>query len=634
MRGWQERYAAKKTDAAGAIAKIAPGRRLLIGSGAGEPKRLVEALVADGAHLHDNEIVHILTLGPAPYVAPEFASRFRHTAFFIGANVREAVNEGRADFMPVFLSEIPELLRSRRVAIDVALVQVSPPDAHGYCSLGVSVDVVHAAVQSAELLIAEINPYMPRTHGASFVHVDDLDACVEVSDPLPELSAGEPDEVSRQIAEHVARLVPDGATIQTGIGSIPDAVTTALLGHRDLGIHTEMFSDGLMRLMEAGVANGSRKTLLPGKAVTSFLMGTRALYEWAHDNPALEMRPSEFTNDPLRIAQNERMISINGALAVDLTGQVAADTIGGRFFSGIGGQVDFVRGASRSRGGKSIIAIPSTAKGGRVSRIVAAFEAGAGVVTSRGDVRYVVTEWGVADLFGKNIRQRALALIEVAHPDFRAELLTAAKQRHYVFPDQVAPKLERPWLEERRVSLADGAEISIRPARLTDEGALQALFYSLTHGSVYRRYRGRATRWSHAEVQRLVDIDETSSYALVAAAPPEAPNQLVALAHYELESGSELADLAFVVLEGWQGRGIGAAMMSAMCRIARARGLAGFRADVLQLDKPMLAVFHSLGLVVSSRRETEGYHLELRFGDDGSGEPAAADVVEAPARVE
>ncbi|MBK9387745.1 MAG: 4-hydroxybutyrate coenzyme A transferase [Planctomycetes bacterium] len=615
MHGWQARLAAKQTDAAGAIAKIAPGRRILIGSGAAEPKRLVEALVQHGAHLRDNEIVHILTLGPAPYVAPEMAGRFRHTAFFIGANVRAAVQEGRADFMPVFLSEIPELLRSRRVPIDVAMVQVSPPDAHGFCSLGVAVDVVRAAVQSAELVIAELNPRMPRTHGDSFVHVDELDACVRVDDELPELPCEEPDAVSRQIAEHVARLVPDGATIQTGIGSIPDAVTTALMGHRDLGIHTEMFSDGLMRLMEAGVANGSRKTLLPGKAVTSFLMGTRALYDWAHDNPALEMRPSEFTNDPLRIAQNERMISINGALAVDLTGQVAADTLAGKFFSGIGGQVDFVRGASRSRGGKSIIAIPSTAKSGKLSRIVAAFEEGAGVVTSRGDVRYVVTEWGVADLFGKNIRQRALALIEVAHPDFRAELLEGAKRRHYVFLDQVAPKLARPWLEERRIELADGTPVAIRPARLSDESALQDLFYSLTHGSVYRRYRGRAASWSHAEVQRLVDVDERSSYALVAAVPPEAPNQLVALAHFELETGSSLADLAFVVLEGWQSRGLGAEMMRAMCRIARERGLEGFRADVLQLDKPMLTVFHRLGLAVSSRREAEGYHLELRFGE-------------------
>ncbi|MBL8900095.1 MAG: GNAT family N-acetyltransferase [Planctomycetes bacterium] len=634
MQGWQTRLAAKQTDAAGAIAKIAPGRRLLIGSGAAEPKRLVEALVTHGAHLCDNEIVHILTLGPAPYVAPEMAGRFRHTAFFIGANVRAAVNEGRADFMPVFLSEIPELLRSRRVPIDVALVQVSPPDAHGFCSLGVAVDVVHAAVQSAELVVAELNPRMPRTHGASFVHVDEFDACVQVDDELPELACEAPDEVSRQIAEHVARLVPDGATIQTGIGSIPDAVTTALLGHRDLGIHTEMFSDGLMRLMEAGVANGSRKTLLQGKAVTSFLMGSRALYDWAHDNPALEMRPSEFTNDPLRIAQNERMISINGALAVDLTGQVAADTLAGKFFSGIGGQVDFVRGASRSRGGKSIIAIPSTAKGGKISRIVAAFEEGAGVVTSRGDVRYVVTEWGVADLFGKNIRQRALALIEIAHPDFRAELLEGAKRRHYVFADQVAPKLERPWLEERRIALADGTAVSVRPARLSDEGALQALFYSLTHGSVYRRYRGRDTSWSHAEVQRLVDIDEHSSYALVAAVPPEAPNQLVALAHYEVEPGSALAELAFVVLEGWQGRGLGAEMMSSMCRIAKSRGLAGFRAEVLQIDKPMLAVFHRLGLAVSSRRTADGYHLELRFAEESVGAESAAVAIEAPTRVE
>jgi acyl-CoA hydrolase len=430
---WQTRYSWKVSTAEEAIRAIPPGRRILIGSGAAEPARLVEAMVEHGSHLFGNEIVHLLTLGPAPYVAPGLQDRFRHTAFFIGANVREAVQEGRADFMPVFLSEIPQVITSGRVAIDVAIVQVSPPDRHGFVSLGVAVDIVRAAVDTAALILAEVNPRMPRTHGDSFVQVDKIAHLVPVDYPLPELPAEPIDDVCRQIGLHAAGLIGDGATLQLGIGRIPDAVLACLGGRRDLGIHTEMLSDGVMRLAQAGVITGKRKTLLPGKMVTSFLMGSQKLYEWAHENPALEMRPSSFTNDPFQIARNDHMISINSALAVDLTGQVAADTIGGRFFSGIGGQVDFIRGASRSQGGRPIIALPSTAKGGKVSRICPVLEEGAGVVTSRGDIRFVATEYGVADLWGKNIRQRAGALIDIAHPDFRSELCAAARARKYLF---------------------------------------------------------------------------------------------------------------------------------------------------------------------------------------------------------
>ncbi|HSB36477.1 MAG TPA: acetyl-CoA hydrolase/transferase C-terminal domain-containing protein [Thermoanaerobaculia bacterium] len=430
---WQTRYSWKVSTAEEAIRAIPPGRRILIGSGAGEPARLVEAMVDKGTHLFGNEIVHLLTLGPAPYVAPGLQERFRHTAFFIGANVRQAVQEGRADFMPVFLSEIPQVITSGRVAVDVALIQVSPPDRHGFVSLGVSVDIVKAAVDTASLILAEVNPRMPRTHGDSFIHVERIAHLVPVDYALFELPSEPLDDVCRQIGLHAAGLIGDGATLQMGIGRIPDAVLACLGGRRDLGIHTEMLSDGVMRLAEAGVITGKRKTLLPGKMVTSFLMGSQKLYEWVHDNPALEMRPSSFTNDPFQIARNDHMIAINSALAVDLTGQVAADTIGGRFFSGIGGQVDFIRGSSRSRGGRPIIALPSTAKDGKVSRICPALEEGAGVVTSRGDIHYVVTEYGVADLWGKNIRQRAGALIDIAHPDFRTDLCAAARARKYVF---------------------------------------------------------------------------------------------------------------------------------------------------------------------------------------------------------
>ncbi|HTV19249.1 MAG TPA: GNAT family N-acetyltransferase, partial [Polyangiaceae bacterium] len=610
-RGWRSAHASKITSLAGAIAQIRPGRRILIGSGAAEPVRLVEALARDGHHLADNEIVHLLTLGPAPYVRPELASRFRHSAFFIGSNVREAVQDGRADFIPVFLSEIPELIRSRRVRVDVAMIQTSVPDAHGYVSLGVSVDVVRAAVDSADLVLAEINPRMPRTHGDSFLHVSRIHAMVPVDEPLLELASPAPGEIERAIGEHVARLVPDGATLQAGIGGIPDAVLTALSRHRNLGVHTEMLSDGMMRLARAGVIDGTRKSVLPGKLVTSFIMGSRALYEWAHDNPALELRGSEFTNDPRVIADNDQMVSVNSALAVDLTGQVAADTLLGKFFSGIGGQVDFVRGAARSRGGRSIIALRSTAQRGTVSRIQGAFEAGAGIVTSRGDVRFVVTEYGVADLWGKSVRERALALIEVAHPSFRAELLAQAKQRRYVFVDQRLPSAVYPWREHSIEKSKDGVDIVVRPVRMSDEEALQDLFYSLSDESARQRFMAYKHAYPHEEMQQLVDTDYVESLALVASDPRS--GELIAMARYDMDPGTRFGDIAFAVRDEWQRRGLGSLLMRRMLDAARANGLRGFAADVLAGNRGMLMVFQQSGLTVQSRFDGSFYHLEMPF---------------------
>jgi acyl-CoA hydrolase/GNAT superfamily N-acetyltransferase len=605
---WTVVYAAKLASPAQAIHCIPRGRRILIGSGAAEPTRLVDALCVHGDHLADNEIVHLMTLGPAPYVAPELAGRFRHTAFFIGANVREAVLDGRADFMPVFLSELPELIRSRRVRIDVALVQVSPPDRHGYVSLGVSVDVVRAAVDSASIVIAEVNPRMPRTLGNSFLHVDRIDRLVPVDTPLLEHEREPLGEVERAIGRHVATLVPDGATLQTGIGRLPDAVLAALTGHHELGIHTEMFSDGVMELARAGAITGRKKTLLPGKMVTSFVMGSRALYDWVDENPAIEMRASDFVNDPFVIARNDAMIAINSCLAVDLTGQVAADTLRGRFFSGIGGQVDFVRGAARSRGGKAIIALPSTAKDGQVSRIQAALDEGAGVVTSRGDVRYVVTEHGVADLWGKNIRERAMALIAIAAPDHRDDLLAAAKRRRYVFSDQVIPRAH-PWVEERQAPLRGGGEVILRPVRVTDETALHDLFYRLSEETTYKRFLQIKNRHPHEELQRLVDVDDARSMAIVALAAGE----VVALGRYDLDPATRLADVAFVVRDDWQGRGIGTALLARLTEAARAAGLAGFEADVLSSNRAMLHVFHASGLRFESSTDAGVVHLEARF---------------------
>ncbi|HWZ92135.1 MAG TPA: GNAT family N-acetyltransferase [Polyangiaceae bacterium] len=606
---WQSRYRDKIVTPAAAVRRIQPGRRILIGSGAAEPTELVAALTRDGEHLADNEIVHLLTLGPAPYVRPEFAARFRHVAFFIGPNVRDAVHEGRADFMPVFLSDLPRLIQSRRVPIDVALLQVSPPDARGYVSLGVSVDIVRAAVASASLVIAEVNPRMPRTHGDSFIPVKDIALLVPVDKPVLELALEAPDPVSLTIGEYVASLVPDGATLQTGIGKIPHAVLKALVGRHDLGIHTEMLSDAVIDLVECGVITGKRKTLLAGKIVTSFVMGTQRLYDWVHDNPAVELRSSDFTNDPLVIARNDRMIAINSALAVDLTGQVAADSINGRFFSGIGGQVDFIRGAARSNGGKPIIALPSTACAGEVSRIQAAFEAGAGVVTSRGDVHYVVTEYGVADLWGKSVRERTVALIDIAHPDHRAELLTQAKARKYVFPDQLAPK---PFsrAKSEAVTLSGGERVHVRPLRVTDERVLQDLFYRLSDRSTYQRFFGHRHSYPREEIARFADFSDTRNAALVATSS-EGNEDLVAMARYDVDSETNRAEIALVVRDAWQGKGLGTLLFQRLVALARKQGVRAFTAEVLVDNGRMLSVFRSAGCPVETRLESGVYHVDI-----------------------
>ena len=611
---WKLRYADKIATAAEAVKLIHRGRRILIGSGAGEPTSLVEALVTDGDHLADNEIVHLLTLGPAPYVAPGLEHRFRHTAFFIGKNVREAVQQGRADFMPVFLSEIPALIRSRRVRIDVVLIQVSPPDAHGYVSLGVSVDIVRAAVDCADLVIAEVNPNMPRALGDSFVPVSRIARLIPVDRPLYELEVEALDDVCRVIGRNVASLIPDGATLQTGIGRIPHAVIEALAGRHDLGVHTEMLSDSVVDLVESGVVTGRKKTLLPGKIVTSFVMGTKRLYDWIHDNPAVELRPSEFTNDPFVIARNDDMIAINSALAVDLTGQVAADTLMGRFFSGIGGQVDFIRGAARSRGGKPIIALPSTAQDGKISRIRVGLEEDAGIVTSRGDVHYVVTEYGVADLWGKCIRERATALIEIAHPDFRGELLDAAKARRYVFAAQVASRARSPWEEESTVEL-DGKRLKFRPVRAADLEPLQDLFYRLSDESTYLRFLQHKRSHSYEEMLDLVNLDYTSNMAMVVCDESAPAADILAIARYDVDPATGLADIAFVVRDEWQGKGVGTRLMQRMVEIGRARGLAGFTATVHSTNAKMLGVFNKSGLKVRTSLDSGVYSVKMRFPD-------------------
>ena len=419
---WMDSYRTKVMSAREALRCVESHMRVYIQPGCAEPETLVGALIERGPFVRDVEIVHLLTMGRADYIAPEMAGHFRHNAMFIGGNVRDAINDGRADYTPIFLSEIESLFESGEMVIDVALIQVSPPDSHGFCSFGVGVDTTLTAAKKARFVIAQVNNQMPRTYGDSFIHVSDIDALVESSRPLCELPKHEISDLHLAIARNVATLIEDGSTIQTGIGGIPDAVLLYLKDRKDLGVHTELLSDNIIPLIESGVVNGRRKTLHPRKVVLAFALGTKKLFDFVNDNPIFEFHPNAYTNNPILIAQNDRMVAINSALQIDITGQVCADSIGTYFYSGIGGQVDFIRGSTRSKGGKPIIAIPSTAKNDTISRIVPTLDPGAGVVTSRGAVHYVVTEFGVAYLHGRSIRQRAEALIQIAHPEFRNQL--------------------------------------------------------------------------------------------------------------------------------------------------------------------------------------------------------------------
>lgn len=425
---WIDDYRTKRLTADEAIRLVKSGDRVFTSGNAATPRVLFRALVEHRENLQGVELIHLLLMGDE-FSVPGLDGHFRHNALFVGPGDRQAVNAGKADYTPIFLSEIPRLFSSRTIPLDVAMLQVSPPDEHGFMSLGVEVLATKAAAEAAQTVILQVNERMPRVLGDAFVHISQAHAVVESDEPLPELQGKRFGQTEKQIGEHIAERIPNGATLQLGIGTIPDAVLASLEGKRDLGVHTEMISDGVVQAMEAGILTGVRKTLHRGKAIATLVLGTRELYRFVDNNPAFELHPSSYTNDPFVIAQNDNLIAINSALEVDLTGQVCADSIGTAVYSGFGGQLDFMRGAARSPGGKPIIALPATVRAGAASRIVPILKSGAGVVTTRGDVHTVVTEFGVAELYGKTLRQRAEALIAIAHPQFRGALEQAAVER-------------------------------------------------------------------------------------------------------------------------------------------------------------------------------------------------------------
>jgi acyl-CoA hydrolase/GNAT superfamily N-acetyltransferase len=616
------RYADKFASDEAIFRNIHRGDRIFISTGCGEPvylvSRLIEYVKAHPKAFFDAEVLHIWTLGVAPYADEKFKTNFRHNAFFIGDSTRSAVNTGMADYTPIFLSQVPDLFRRKLVHTDVALIQTSMPDAHGYMSLGVSVDITKAACEGAKLVVAQINPNMPRVHGDTFVHIEDIDYLVHHEEPLLVYEPTIVDEVAQRIGKYVARIVEDGDTIQVGYGSLPNAIMSNLGGKKHLGVHTELLSDGLASLMRSGVVDNSMKTVDKGKTVATFCMGSKHTYEYIHDNPSVEFKPIDYTNNPLIIARNDNMVAINSALQIDLTGQSTAESLGRTLYSGVGGQADFMRGAVLSRGGKTILALQSTAQEGKVSRIVPMIMEGSGVTLVRGDIHYVVTEYGIAYLHGKNIRERAMDLIAIAHPKFRPSLIEEAKKNGFIYKDQAFIPVNKGEYTEEMESYKTtraGEHILMRPVKISDEPLLKEFFYSLSDQSIYRRFISMRKDMPHERLQEFCVIDYTKEVLILAVKQSEHQDheEIAGVGQYGIDEGAHSAEIAFVVRDDYQNKGIGSELLSYLTFLAKKQGLLGFTAEVLMENKPMLHLFESAGFDVDKRISDQVYELRMTF---------------------
>ncbi len=602
--------------------KIRRGDRIFIGTGCGEPQYLVNAMISYvDSHpkaFFDAEVVQVWTLGLAPYTNEKFKRNFRHNSFFIGNNTRESVNAGLADYTPIFLSQVPQLFRRKQVPIDVALVQVSPPDDHGYMSLGVSVDITKPAVDNAELVIAQLNANMPRVHGDTFIHIDEIDYLIHHDEPLLEWNAKVPDDIANKIGDYVARIVQDGDTIQVGYGSVPNSILANLKNKKHLGVHTELLTDGMIELIKTGVIDNSQKSIIRAKAVASFCMGHEPTYDFINDNPCIEFRSIDYVNDPLVIARNSNMTAINAALQIDLTGQATAESIGKVFFSGIGGSADFMRGAIMSPGGKTIIVLSSTAQNGEVSRIVPFLDEGAGVTLSRGDVHYVVSEFGIAYLHGKNIRERAMDLIAIAHPKFRPWLIQKAKDLNLIYKDQAfipGKRGEYPEDLETRRQTKTRMEILFRPVKINDEALLKDFFYSLSDNTMYRRFISSRKDMPHERLQEFAVIDYSKEMVVLAVVEKENKEEIVGLGQYNFVEATHTAEVAFIVRDDYQNNGIGTELLNFLTFLAMKQGLLGFSAEVLIENKPMLHVFEKSGFEIMNHNADGMYDLKKVFRD-------------------
>jgi acyl-CoA hydrolase/GNAT superfamily N-acetyltransferase len=617
---FREKYPEKFKPEAEIFKNIRRGDHLFIGTACGEPQCLVNSLASyvesNPKAVFDAEVFHVWTLGVAPYANEKFSRNFRHNSFFIGDNTRGAVNEGLADYTPIFLSQVPNLFYRKMIPIDVALVQTSPPDRNGYMSLGVSVDITKAAVEMADLVICQVNSFMPRVHGDSFIHIDDVDYILECDEPLLLYNQDVSDELADQIGKYVARLVEDGDTIQVGYGSIPNAILANLEGRKHLGVHTELVSDGIVSLIRKGVIDNSRKTLDRGKTVATFCMGTQDTYDFLDDNPSIEFRTIDYTNNPLNIAAQRNMVAINSALEIDLTGQASAESLGKVFYSGIGGQADFMRGAVMAPGGRTILALPSTAGNDEYSRIQPLVQEGAGVTLNRGDVHYVVTEYGIAYLHGKNIRERAMELIAIAHPKFREWLIAEAKKDNLIYADQMfIPGKAGEYPEELELyrKTRSGLDILIRPVKISDEPLLKDLFYSLSDKSMYRRFVSSRQDMPHDRLQEFVVIDYTRETVLLTVVQEGDKEIPVGLGQYSINEGTHTAEVAFVVRDDHQNNGIGTELLNYLTVLAKRQGLRGFTAEVLAENRPMLHLFNKMGFDTKKDLSSGIYELDMSF---------------------
>ncbi len=603
-----------------AFSHIHRGNRIFIGTGCGEPQYLVRALIhyveSHPTAFFDAEVFHVWTLGIAPYADEKFKSYFRHNSFFIAENTREAVNKGMADYTPIFLSKVPDLFYRDFVPIDVALIQTSSPDDHGYMSLGVSVDIVKAAAEKAKCVIAQVNSNMPRVHGDGFIHIEDVNFIIPHDEPILEYVTEADSETAQQIGKYVSRLIQDGDTIQVGYRSIPNAILSNLYHKKYLGVHTELLTDGIIALMKKRVVDNTRKSINRGKTVAAFCMGKKETYEYLHDNPAIEFRTIDYTNNPMVIAQHDNMTAINTALEIDLTGQATAESIGKLFYSGVGGQADFMRGAVLSPGGKTILAMPSTAEDGKISRIAPFLKEGSGVTLHRGDVHYVVTEYGIAYLQGKNIRERAMELIAIAHPTFRPWLIEEAKKLNLIYKDQAfipGKKGEYPETLETHRTIKTGMEILLRPVKISDEPLLKDFFYSLSDNSLYRRFISMRKDMPHERLQKFVVIDYTQQMVILAVTSQGEKEVIAGVGQYAIIETTHTAEVSFAVRDDYQNKGIGTELLSYLTYLAKRQGLLGFYAEVLVENRTMLHLFDTMGFDVKKRREEGVYELEMTF---------------------
>jgi len=616
----KQKFPAKFVSETAVFSHIHPGDRIFIGTACGEPQYLVRALInyvnANPKAFFDAEVMHVWTLGLAPYADEKFKRNFRHNSFFITDNTREAVNTGLADYSSIFFSQIPSLFYRGMVKVDVALIQTSAPDEHGYVSLGISVDIVKAAVENAKLVIAQINSTMPRIHGDTFIHVNDIDYIIPFDEPLLEFATSVPDDIADRIGNYIARIVLDGDTIQVGYGSIPNAILTHLHTKQHLGVHSELLTPGVVALMQGGVIDNSRKSLDRGKTVAAFCMGNKATYEFLHDNPSIDFRTIDYTNNPLIIASQKNMTAINAALQIDLTGQATAESIGKRFYSGVGGQADFMRGTVLAPGGKTILAVRSTSNDGKYSRIVPCLDEGAGVTLVRGDIHYVVTEYGIVYLHGKNVRERAMDLISIAHPKFQPWLIEEAKKLGFIYRDQAfipGKKGEYPGNLETHRTTKTGLQILLRAVKISDEPLLKDFFYSLSDQTIYRRFISARRDMPHERLQEFAVIDYTKEMVILALIPGEEKEEIFGVAQYGIDEGTHTGEVGVVVRDDFQGRGVGTELLSYLTYLAKRQGLLGFTAEVLVENRPMMNLFEKMGFDIEKRRSEYVYELKMAF---------------------